>query len=158
MPNPTEFKNAMAHLSSAVSVVTTKGPTGRFGLTASAVCSVSDSPPSLLVCINKSSASHAHFIQNKVLAVNVLASENEAISNIFASKIPAEERFSRGEWDQLKTGSPILKDTLVSFDCVVNQVQSVGSHDVFICNIVAIAQNEPAQALVYFDRRYHAVG
>jgi len=156
--NTQDFKNAMAYLASAVSVVTTQGPLGRFGLTASAVCSVTDSPPSLLVCINQSSNSHAQFIQNQVLAVNVLPADNEVISNAFASKLSVEERFAMAEWDQLKTGAPILKKALVSFDCTVDHVQPVGSLDIFICKIVAIRQNTPSNALVYFDRRYHHIG
>lgn len=153
-----EFKNAMAYLSSAVSVVTTQGPTGRFGLTASAVCSVTATPPSLLVCINKSASSHTQFIQNRVLAVNVLAANCEAIANAFSSKISAEDRFSYGNWDQLETGSPILKNSLVSFDCLIDQIHSIGSHDIFICRIVALTQPQPGRSLVYFNRSYHNAG
>jgi flavin reductase len=70
----TEFRNAMAQLGSAVSVITTDGPAGKFGFTASAVCSVTDQPPTLLVCMNRNSWAHAHFKQNGVLCVNVLSS------------------------------------------------------------------------------------
>lgn len=49
----TAFRNAMAQLGTAVHVVTTDGAGGRAGFTASAVCSVTDTPPSVLVCINK---------------------------------------------------------------------------------------------------------
>jgi flavin reductase len=153
-----DFKNAMAVLASAVSVVTTQGAAGRFGLTASAVCSVTDSPPSLLVCVNRSANSHAQFLQNNVFAVNVLPAGAETISNAFASGLTPEERFASAEWVQLVTGSPILKEALVSFDCEISQVQTVGSHDIIVGKIVAIRQNATSQALVYFDRRYHHVG
>lgn len=58
------FRNAMAMLGGAVSVITTDGVAGRFGFTASAVCSVTDSPPTLLVCMNRSSHSNEHFKHN----------------------------------------------------------------------------------------------
>ncbi|WP_198511682.1 flavin reductase, partial [Bacillus subtilis] len=48
----TEFRNAMSRLGAAVNIITTEGPAGRAGFTASAVCSVTDSPPTLLVCLN----------------------------------------------------------------------------------------------------------
>ncbi len=54
------FRQAMAHLGAAVNVITTAGPHGRCGITASAVCSVTDTPPTLLVCLNRSSAMHAY--------------------------------------------------------------------------------------------------
>ena len=62
-----DFRNAMSLLTSAVSVVTTAGMSGRYGFTASAVCSVTDTPPTLLVCMNLASSSHVHFVDNKIL-------------------------------------------------------------------------------------------
>lgn len=153
-----DFRNAMALLSTAVSVVTTSGATGRFGFTASSVCSVTDSPPTLLVCMNQSASSHGHFIDNKILAVNVLAPNHQAISQAFSSKLSPNERFEQGEWTTLKTGSPVLADALVSFDCEIEQLQTVGTHTVMMCRIVAIGRSETQQSLVYFNRAYHYVG
>lgn len=154
----TDFKNAMSMLTSAVNVVTTTGVSGRYGFTASAVCSVTDTPPTLLVCMNKMSGSHAHFIENKILAVNVLGAHHQPISAAFSSKMGAEERFQHGIWTTLETGSPVLKDSLVSFDCQIVQIQEVGTHSIFICHIVAVKQNQQDQSLVYFNRAYHHVG
>ena len=159
MVEATDFKNAMSLLTSAVNVVTTTGESGRHGFTASAVCSVTDTPPTLLVCMNKSSRSHANFVENKVLCVNVLSAEQEHLSNVFASsKFSSEERFEQGKWSALETGSPVLQDALVSFDCEIGQIQEVGTHTIFICPIVAIKKNQEDQALVYFNRAYHQVG
>lgn len=153
-----DFRNAMSLLTSAVNVVTTAGLSGRHGFTASAVCSVTDTPPTLLVCMNKASRSHAHFLENKILSVNVLGAEHEQISNIFSSKLESEERFKHGKWIELETGSPVLKDALVNFDCEIDQIQEVGTHTILICNIVAIRKNQQDNALVYFNRAYHHVG
>jgi flavin reductase len=87
MIEATDFRDAMSLLTTAVNVVTTKGRTGAHGFTASAVCSVTDTPPTLLVCMNQTSRSHAHFIENKTLSVNVLGAQHEPISNAFASKL-----------------------------------------------------------------------
>lgn len=155
MIEATEFKNAMALLTTAVNVITTHGDTGRHGFTASAVCSVTDTPPTLLVCMNHSSRSHAHFVANKTLSVNVLGAQHEHISNTFASKLCSEDRFKQGSWTQLKTGAPILEDALVSFDCEIEQIQQVGTHSIFMCRVVAIRQSEQSESLVYFNRGYH---
>ena len=158
MIEATDFRNAMSSLTSAVSVVTTAGMSDRHGFTASAVCSVTDTPPTLLVCMNKASRSHTHFVENKILTVNVLGAQHEHISNVFASKLSSEERFQHGVWTELETGAPVLKDALVNFDCEIEQVQEVGTHTIFICRIVAIQQSEQDQSLVYFNRAYHQVG
>lgn len=117
MVDVTDFKNAMSMLSAAVNVVTTDGPAGRHGFTASAVCSVTDTPPTLLVCMNTASRSYEYFVQNKVLAVNVLADHHAPLSAVFASKLEAQARFEHGTWHTLMTQSPILDNALVSFDC-----------------------------------------
>ncbi len=155
MIEATEFKNAMALLTTAVNVVTTHGESGSHGFTASAVCSVTDTPPTLLVCMNHSSRSHEHFVANKTLSVNVLGAQHEHISNTFASRLPSDERFLHGSWSKLKTGAPILEDALVSFDCKIEQIQQVGTHSIFMCRVVAINQSHQEESLVYFNRAYH---
>ena len=102
-----DFRNAMSLLASAVNVVTTAGMSGRYGFTASAVCGVSDSPATLLVCMNRAASSHIHFIENKILSVNVLAEHQQHLSTAFSSKISPEERFKQAIWTELETGSPI---------------------------------------------------
>ncbi|MHC5226483.1 flavin reductase [Ignatzschineria sp. LJL83] len=158
MIEATDFRNAMSLLTGAVNVITTRGESGRYGFTASAVCSVTDSPPTLLVCMNKSASSHAHFVDNKILTVNVLGADHQNISTAFSSKMSPEERFEHGNWTELETGAPVLDDSLVSFDCHIDQVQEVGTHTIFICNIVAIQESEQNRGLVYFNRAYHHVG
>ena len=159
MIEATDFRNAMSLLTTAVNVVTTEGASGLHGFTASAVCSVTDTPPTLLVCMNQASRSHAHFIENKTLCVNVLGAQHEQISNAFASsKLSSEDRFKLGVWTTLETGSPVLEDALVSFDCEIEQIQEVGTHSVFMCRVVAIKQSQQDESLVYFNRAYHQVG
>lgn len=159
MIEASDFKNAMALLSTAVNVVTTAGQSGVHGFTASAVCSVTDTPPTLLVCMNQSSRSHIHFVDHKVLSVNVLGAQHERISNAFASKLCSEKRFQQGSWTTLKTGSPVLEDALVSFDCEIEDIQQVGTHSIFMCRVVAIKQAQhqgnDQESLVYFNRAYH---
>lgn len=159
MIEATDFRNAMSLLTTAVNVVTTEGASGLHGFTASAVCSVTDTPPTLLVCMNQASRSHTHFVENKTLSVNVLGAQHEHISNAFASsKLSSEERFKLGSWAVLETGSPILEDALVSFDCEIEQIQEVGTHSVFMCRVVAIKKSQQDGSLVYFNRAYHQVG
>lgn len=170
MIEATDFRDGMSLLATAVNVVTTKGQSGLHGFTASAVCSVTDTPPTLLVCMNRTARSHVHFIENKTLSVNVLGTQHEPVSNAFASKMSTEERFKQGSWTELVTGSPVLEDALVSFDCEIEDVQEVGTHSVFMCRVVAIKhgyqdsdqqnnqQSGTAESLIYFNRGYSRVG
>jgi len=149
------FRNAMSNLAAAVNIISTDGPAGRAGFTASAVCSVTDTPPTLLVCLNRNASVYETFKQNQVLCVNTLALEHKNLSNLFGGKTPMAERFAQGEWQTLTTGSPVLQDAMLAFDCQVKQISSVGTHDIFFCEVLSIQQKSGARRLVYFDRAYH---
>lgn len=159
MVTNSEFRDAMAKLASAVHVVTTDGDSGRHGFTASAVCSVTDTPPTLLVCMNGNARSYEHFVENQVLCVNTLTADQEELSGVFSSSLDSDERFEHGQWSTLTTGAPFLTSSLVSFDCTIEAVHTVGTHSVFICQIIEICNNDAAhEGLVYFSRNYHKVG
>jgi flavin reductase len=149
------FRNAMSCLGAAVNIITTDGPAGRAGFTASAVCSVTDTPPTLLVCLNRSASVHSVFAGNQQLCVNTLAAGHEDLSNLFGGKTPMEARFAAADWSRLETGSPVLAGAVVSFDCRITQTVSVGTHDILFCEVVALLHNDAGHGLVYFDRRYH---
>jgi flavin reductase len=152
------FRDAMSLVGAAVHIVTSDGPAGRVGFTASAVCSVTDAPPTLLVCLNKSASTHSAVAANGVIAVNTLAPEHHELSYIFGGKTPAEQRFAAASWSVGETGAPLLEGALVSFDCRIASAVEVGSHHVLICEVVGIAGLARAEGLVYFNRAYHALG
>lgn len=153
-----QFKDAMATLATSVHIVTTDGDSGRHGFTASAVCSVTDSPPTLLVCMNSNARAYEHFVKNRVLMVNTLTAEQSHLSNLFASPLSQDERFANATWATLTTGSPMLNGALINFDCEITDIQQVGTHGIMICKILAIKQSDNHDALVYFNRDYHKVG
>ncbi|WP_440409371.1 flavin reductase [Neorhizobium petrolearium] len=152
------FRDGMSRLAAAVNIVTTDGPGGLAGFTASAVCSVTDRPPTLLVCLNRSSSVAGMFERNRVLCVNTLASGHEAMSKLFGGSTPQEDRFAVGDWIMSTTGSPRLTDAIVSFDCEVESAIESGTHHVLFCRVVGIAYGaDDEEALIYFRRRYHHI-
>jgi flavin reductase len=153
------YRDAMARLGAAVNIITTDGPGGKRGFTASAVCSVTDSPPTLLVCLNRSSDSNQALKDNRVACVNVLSADQQHLSPVFAGMGEGDydARFATADWTGLPSGTLALKGALVSFECRVVQVSEVGTHSVFFCEVDAVHAGEPGQALVYFSRKYHAL-
>ena len=151
------FRDAMARLASAVHLVTSDGPGGRAGFTASAVCSVSDAPPTLLVCLNRSSSAYAAVSANEALCVNTLSADQTGIAAAFGGRTPMDERFAAAAWGRLATGAPVLEGALVAFDCRIVSRTPVGTHDVLFCEVVALGRPGDGQGLVYADRRYHAL-
>lgn len=160
MVNASGFREAMSLLGGAVSVITTDGEAGRCGFTASAVCSVTDQPPTLLVCMNRASFANAFFQRNGLLAVNVLAAEHSELSGVFANKhLTMDERFERASWSIMESGSPLLDEALVNFDCRIVQTHEVGTHNIFYCEVLSVrTRTHQPEGLVYFNRKYHRVG
>lgn len=152
-----DFREAMARLASAVHLVTTDGAGGRAGLTASSVCSVSDGPPTLLVCLNRASSAYPAVLSNGVLCVNTLSSAHEALAADFAGRVPMGERFDDRAWARLRTGAPVLPDALVAFDCRIVDRHPVGTHDVLICAVEALGGIGGAEGLLYAGRRYRVL-
>ena len=159
MVDPMSYREAMARLGAAVNVITTIGPGGKRGFTASAVCSVTDSPPTLLVCANRTNDSYPAMKENAVLCVNTLAGAHEELSPVFAGMTDhtMAARFEGATWHTMKTGAPVLDGALVAFDCRIAQIGEVGTHDVFICEVEAVEAGEVHEGLIYYARGYHRI-
>jgi flavin reductase len=153
------YREAMAGLGAAVNVITTDGPAGRAGFTASAVCSVTDTPPTLLVCANRTNDSYPAMKQNAVLCVNTLAGAHEPLSPVFAGLTDhtMEARFEGATWHTMLTGAPVLDGVLVAFDCRISRIVEVGTHDIFICSVEAVEVGTVHEGLIYYARGYHRV-
>ena len=157
-PEQHQFRQAMAHLAAAVNIVTTDGPHGRLGITVSAVCSVTDSPPTVLVCVNQRSAAHDVFASNGMVAVNVLASEQTDLARHFsgATNVPMAERFAWDIWEE-GTAAPTLRDARVALVGRIKDSLTRGTHSVMFVEIESIRIRDEAEALVYYDRGFHRV-
>jgi flavin reductase len=153
------FREAMSRLGAAVHIVTSAGPAGRTGFTATAVCSVTDSPAMLLVCLNRRSNSAPLLAENGVFCVNTLGAGESSLADRFAGRggVHLEERFDVGEWMTLKTGSPVLASAVVAFDCRAAEVKVVASHNVIFGTVQAVRLGPSGPALVYHDRAYKPV-
>ena len=150
-----EFKAALSRFASGVTVVTTKDNQGNLhGLTVSAFCSVSMTPPLILVCIQKITPSHYAFEESGVFVVNILSESQQDISNQFAYK--HEDKF---EGISSRTGIenlPVLEDCLVNLECRLKNCYDGGDHTIFVGEVENITlQNE--KPLVYFYGNYREI-
>jgi flavin reductase len=153
------YREAMSRLGAAVNIITTHDEAGDSGLTASAVCSVTDDPPTLLVCINRNSSQNERFKQAGLLCVNVLTHEHQELSPIFAGEgnLPMAARFAMASWTRLATGAPALTGAAASLDCEIDQITEVGTHSVFFCVVRAIQLGAASSGLIYHGRTYHKI-
>ncbi len=157
-PAPTDaapaeaFKAGMALLAGAVTIVATDGPGGRAGFTATAVCSVTADPPTLLVCVNAGSSAAPAFAANDQVTVNVLTPDQAAVAQAFGGKTPMAARFGAG-WVPGSSGAPVLEGSLVVFETRVVERKRMGTHDVMFCRVCAVhVSSATPQAAVWWNR------
>jgi flavin reductase len=142
------FIAAMGLAATSVSVVTTDGMAGRFGLTVSAISSVSADPPLILACINRKSPA----------VTNLLAAHNRAYAETFAGR-PRDGNpfdFANHSWEQGRTGLPLVSDATATFECALDASYDAGSHRIFIGRVLA-AHKGSAEPLVYCNRAFRRI-
>ncbi|MGA0571914.1 flavin reductase [Variovorax sp. VNK109] len=149
------YRDAMSRLPTAVSIVTTRTPAGMAGFTASAVCSVTDVPPTLLVCLNHAASVYTAFASSDVLCVNVASAGQQSVVAAFGGRTAMDDRFAAAQWHALCTGSPVLLGAAAAFDCRIVKRLPVGTHDVLFCEVLALSFDAEPQALAYFGRKFH---
>ncbi len=154
-----QFRDGMARFAAAVTVITTDGPTGLAGLTATAVAAVSDDPPTLLACVNRQGHSNRAIRANGAFCVNLLAADQHQIAVWFSGRggLPITERFARTPWHPIETGAPALDAAIVAFDCRVQELCDVGTHTVIFGRVVAIREGEDRSVLLYSHRGYRVL-
>ena len=149
------FRNAMSQAVTGVNIVTTDGPKGRYGLTVSAVSSVSAEPPMLLVCVNQKSVVSSAIEANGSFAVNVLATGQQSAAETFSGRDTHGKAytFNDEDWTSAVTKSPVLKGAVAAFDCKIEAVIPAATHTVFIGRVQATKQC-PGTPLLYTGRSY----
>ena len=154
------FRDAMRRLSTGVTIIASENQGMRAGLTATAVCSLAATPPSLLVCVNRTVYAHSIIVASRVLSVNVLAAEQEDIAKRFAGMLPAVEgndRFAGSPWQVIASGAPVLVGALANFDCRVTEVVDWATHSIFLCEVLAARSSDGSEALVYLNGRFNTL-
>src|SRR3954468_15748293 len=149
-----QFKIGMRTLAGAVNIITSAHANHRYGMTATAVCSATADPPTVLVCINKLATTNDAVKKSKVFCVNVLRAEDWELSTSFSGAQTGEGRFKTRNWSKLATGSPVLVDSLVSFDCRVVKSMVHGTHTVFLGQVEQVLLGKKGKPLLYSEGQY----
>ena len=152
--DPQQFKLGMRTLAGAVNIISSMNSGHRYGMTATAVCSASAEPPTVLACINKIATTHDAVAKSKVFCVNVLRVEDWELSTTFSGGQAGEARFKTGNWTRLTTGAPVLVDALVSFDCRMVKKLAHGTHTIFLGEVEQILIGKKGKPLLYSDGQY----
>ncbi len=148
-----DFKRALSRRASGVAVVTARNGERIHGMTVSAFTEVSLEPPLVLVCADKTSNTLPVIRAGGVFAINVLARDQQELSNRFAVKKDEHKRFDGLEFDLGRTGAPLLRGVAVNIDCRVVAEHDAGDHVVYIGQVEEVRSFD-RDPLLYFRGAY----
>jgi flavin reductase (DIM6/NTAB) family NADH-FMN oxidoreductase RutF len=152
--DPNRFRSLMGRWATGVSVVTARADSRDRGLTVNAFLSVSLEPPRVLVSITTDADAWPSIHQSGTFALSVLAAEQKAISQRFASRVTPEEKFAGVDFHRGATGAALLDGTLARFECRVVQEIPAGDHMLVLGDVVALEEGVDASPLLFFRSGY----
>ena len=153
---PQAFRQLMRLHPAAVNIIATGKTPHRTGMTVSAFMSLGVEPPTVVCAINRNAFSYAHMADNQVFSVNTLAVEHIALAKLFAgqAQVFGDERFDEQQWGSFDSGSPCLRDAVISLECrLIRQVQE-STHCLMVGEVISGRCNDDALPLLYRDGQW----
>ena len=152
---PSDFRKAMGCFATGVTVITVDQDGEVHGMTANAFTSVSLDPMLVLVCVDHRARTHAHLHERKRFGVNVLARDQQAISEYYARSVETHQHAEEvgARFDRTAHNTPVLQDALAYLECRLHGAEKAGDHTIFIAEVedVMIREGDP---LLYFRTQY----
>ncbi|WP_046730048.1 flavin reductase [Streptomyces humi] len=129
-----------------VTVVTTDDDGTPRGLAVNAFSSISLDPPMVLVCVQRSSATHPALHRAGHLGISILAADQLDVAKTFATK--GEDKFARISWTPGAFGAPLVDGACAQLEVEIGERLEAGSHTVFTGRVVS-ARHDDLAPLVY---------
>ena len=153
------FVTAMSALAASVFVVAAASPlSGRTGITATAVCSLSTQPPQVVACVNRTTSIARVLNDTGWFSVNLLSADHEELAGTFAGRsgLSGDDRFDDALWSTHVTGTPVLREAAATCVCHVSASLQQATHLIVVGAVldVLIAAEPPPLPLIYHNRRF----
>ena len=156
---PAEFRKALGCFATGVTVITVDEDGEVHGMTANAFSSVSLDPPLVLVCVGHQARTHAFLHAKNRFGVNVLASDQRAISEYYARATETHQHAEKAgaRFERTRHGTPVLHGALAYLECRLHTAQAAGDHTIFIAEVeeATVREGDP---LLFFRGKYRQAG
>ncbi len=150
-----DFRKAMGCFATGVTVISVDEDGEVHGMTANAFTAVSLDPVLVLVCVDHRARTHAHLHARKRFGVNVLRSDQQAISEYYARSAETHQHPEAAGacFDRTAQGTPVLQGALAYLECRLHSTQTAGDHTIFIAEVEEVVMRE-GEPLLYFRSQY----
>lgn len=148
-----DFRAALGMFATGVTIITARDAQGApVGLTANSFNSVSMAPPLVLWSLARSAGSMPAFERGSHYAINILAADQHALAERFASRVP--DRFADIPFREGAGGAPVLEGAAAVFECFNRSRYEEGDHVIFVGEVERCTHREGVQPLIFHGGRY----
>ena len=154
-PAALRLREALGNFVTGVTVVTTRYGDELHGLTANSFTSVSLDPPLVLFSLSRTADCFDAFERSDFFVINVLRSNQEALSNRFATK--DVDKWSEVRWRPGHGDCPLLDGAIATFECRVATRYEGGDHVIYVGEVLRFDHHPEGEPLVFFRGRYTGV-
>jgi len=155
------FRQAMRLLPASVVMVTTRIDGRPWGLTISSCCSLTLSPPQILVSVQLRTATCQEILRSRRFGASILASGHKAVAEHGAAPGAAKfiDHFCEPGIGE-NVGSPAITGALYHLDCRLADTHQVGDHMLLVGLVEAAyeLEGDETRPLVYFDGQFWTLG
>lgn len=133
-PDPDVMKQVNRQFVTGVTVVTAMDGDRPKGLAVNAFASISLDPPTVMVCVQRTSSTYACLFRAEHLAINILSTEQLDVVTRFATK--SDDKFSGLDWEPGRFGSPLIDRSSAQMEVEIRERLQASTHTIFICRVV----------------------
>lgn len=160
--DPDSFRAAMRLLAAGVVMVTARVESRVWGLTISSCCSISATPPQVLISLATNASCLPAILETRRFGLSILRAHQRPLAELGA--VPGARKHVDAFCEQHGAEpSARIAGALCHLDCRVEQTFEVADHVLVIGTVEAItrgadAEDDLAGPLLYFNRTFHALG
>ena len=156
MVSKDDFRSAVAHFATGVTVITTVDDEGQpHSMTANSFTSVCMEPPVVLVCVAHGTNTFGFLEKAGRFGVNILRKEQEELGGYFAKRPEARQGGVEYSYTPGKDGVPYLNDSMVFLACHVVGTHVYGDHTIFLGEVDEVQQHESGKPLMFYRSRWY---
>ncbi|MFT4117609.1 flavin reductase family protein [Bradyrhizobium sp.] len=150
-----QFRGLMRRLAGGVSIITAGRGGEISGMTVTSLTSLSASPPRLLVSVNRQASSFALIERYRAFGVNILGSDQQDVAGQFSNgRLKGAQRFEGIPWSAGSSGVPLLRNSLATVECQVEEIIERHSHGIIVGSLSSFELSPQLSGLVYWNGQY----
>jgi flavin reductase (DIM6/NTAB) family NADH-FMN oxidoreductase RutF len=150
-PDIDTMKQVNRQFVTGVTVVTVMDGDKPRGLAVNAFSSISLDPPTVMVCVQRTSSTYDSLFRASHLAINILSTGQVDVVNQFASK--SADKFAGVDWEPNRFGSPVIAGSSAWMEAEIRERLQASTHTIFICRVVDASATD-AHPMVYSAGRF----